>query len=216
MVINAVCTTNIIKNINEPLDYYDIKPTDLILNDDQKEMIIGTLNNSNKAFVGMTLQFEDPVIIKYAIMCYVKINNIYLKNVVENDIKTAFAKYFMKLKDNVQFIAKSDLVTVGLNSNPEIESFDINIISGLAEETYFKGYHYKYELKLVNVFKCLSYIFGVVSIFTCFIYYISILFGVLGIIASIITRQIKNNKGFKYSLYGLILTISIIILYVKY
>ena len=68
------------------------------------------------------------------------------------------------------------------------------------------------ELKLVNVFKCLSYIFGVVSIFTCFIYYISILFGVLGIIASIITRQIKNNKGFKYSLYGLVLTISIIIL----
>ena len=150
MVINAVCTTNIIKNINEPLEYYDVKPTDLILNDDQKEMIIGTLNNSNKAFVGMTLQFEDPVIIKYAIMCYVKINNIYLKNVVENDIKTAFAKYFMNLKDNVQFIAKSDLVTVGLNSNPEIESFDINIISGLAEETYFKGYHYKYELKLVN------------------------------------------------------------------
>lgn len=68
------------------------------------------------------------------------------------------------------------------------------------------------ESKLISVFNCLSYIFGVVSIFTCFIYYISILFGCLGIIAAMISKQVKKNKGFKYSLYGLILTISIVLL----
>ena len=66
--------------------------------------------------------------------------------------------------------------------------------------------------KLVMVFKNLSIIFGVISIFTCYIYYIAVLFGVLGIICSMIARQIKNNKGFKYSLYGLIITLSILLL----
>lgn len=150
MIINAVCTSNVLDNITEYADYYNLKPSDLVINNDQKQMIISTLNNSNKAFVGMTLEFKDPIIRSYAIICYVKIKNIYLKSVVEEDIKVAFAKYFINLKDNVQFIAKSDLITIGLNASTEIESFDLNIISGLAEDTYYKGYYYKYELKLIN------------------------------------------------------------------
>lgn len=66
--------------------------------------------------------------------------------------------------------------------------------------------------KLKLVFNCLSIIFGVISIVTCFKPYLSILFGCLGVICVFITKQIKNNKGLKYSIYGIIFTLSILLL----
>lgn len=139
-----------INEIKEYDQYYNLKPKDLLLNDNQKEMIINTLNNSNKAYAGMTLHFEDPIIRRYAIQCYIKIKDTYQKSVVKQDLRDAFARYFMNLKDNIQFIPKSDLVQLAVDCNENIESFDCNIISDLAEQTFKKGYYYKYELKLVN------------------------------------------------------------------
>lgn len=150
MMINAVCMSTAINDISEYNDYYNLKPSDLLLNDDQKTMIINTLNNSNKAYAGMTLRFEDPIIRRYALQCYVKVKDTYQKTVVKQDLKDAFAKYFMGLSDNVQFIPKSDIVQIAIDSNENIESFDCNIISELAEQTYKDGYYYKYELKLIN------------------------------------------------------------------
>ena len=66
--------------------------------------------------------------------------------------------------------------------------------------------------KLKVVFNNLSIILGIISIVTCFKPYLSILFGCLGIICVFITKQVKNNKGFKYSLYGIIFTLSILLL----
>ena len=56
----------------------------------------------------------------------------------------------MKLFNNVHFIPKSDLIKQILDNNSSIKSIDIDIISELAEQTYYKGYYNKYELRLVN------------------------------------------------------------------
>lgn len=64
------------------------------------------------------------------------------------------------------------------------------------------------------VFKNLSIIFGVISIITCIWYYIALISGILGLICAIVTKQIKNNKGFKYCLTGIIITL--IVLLVKF
>ena len=61
------------------------------------------------------------------------------------------------------------------------------------------------------VFKNLSIIFGIISIITCLVYYVSLIAGVLGLICAIVTKQVKNNKGFKYSLSGIIVTIVVLI-----
>ena len=150
MIINAVCMSTAINDINELNDYYKLTPDSLKLTEAQKAMVVNTLNNSNKTYAGMTLRFEDPVVRRYALQCYVKVKDTYQKSVVEQNIKDAFANYFMNLKDNVQFIPKSDLVQVAVKSNEDIESFDCNIISELAEQAYKDGYYYKYELKFVN------------------------------------------------------------------
>ncbi len=79
----------------------------------------------------------------------------------------------------------------------------LNVKKEVKEE---KNNHY------LEVFKNLSIIFGIISIVTCFVYYISLIFGILGLICSIVTKQIKNNKGFKYSIYGISLTLGILLL----
>ena len=66
--------------------------------------------------------------------------------------------------------------------------------------------------KLIKVFNYLAMIFGIVSIVTCIFFYVSIISACLGIICVFITKQIKNNKGLKYSIYGIIIAFSVLIL----
>lgn len=150
MTVWATCTTNVIENLKEVNDYYNLKNSDFLLSSKQKNMIINTLENSKKSFAGITLKFQDPVIRRYAILCYIKLKSIYAKNTVENDVKEIFGRYFMSLNKSTQFIPKSDLVNLGSTCNENIESFDIDIISEMNETAYANGYYYKYSLKYDN------------------------------------------------------------------
>jgi len=150
MIINAVCTSNIMSTIKEYDDYYKLQPKDLILSENYKAMILNTLNNTNKAWAGITLNFEDPAIRRFGIICYLKTSNVYSRSLVEEHIKNAIAAYFISLNDNTLFIPKSDIITAILNSDSEIISIDIDFISELAEECFKTGYYYTKELKLIN------------------------------------------------------------------
>lgn len=150
MCVTATCLSNKAREVSGVDEYYDLDPKTLLLSENQKEMITETLSNSKKTFAGVTLKFQDPIIRRYAIICYVKIDNIYNKETARIGIRTTLANYFMKLFNNVQFIAKSDLIKQILDNNSCIKSIDMDIVSELAEQTYANGYYNKYELKLVN------------------------------------------------------------------
>lgn len=146
MIVWAACTTNAIENLKEIQDYYKLNNDDFLLNTKQKDMIINTLENSKKSFSGITLKFQDPIIRRFAVFCYIKIKTPYAKDSVENDVREIFAKYFMSINDSTQFISKSDLVNLGSTCNENIEAFDIDIISEASEFAAVNGYYYKYEL----------------------------------------------------------------------
>lgn len=142
--------------INNTIDKYfnsDIKQ--FFLNDNQKEMIIDTLNNSNKAFAGVTIKFQDPIMRKFAMICYVKAKSMYNQEDIKDNIKNTVAEYFINLKTNTQFIAKSDLIKAITEADDNIEAIDFNFISELAENTFYKGYYDKYYLLYAN--KAYSY-----------------------------------------------------------
>jgi hypothetical protein len=80
----------------------------------------------------------------------VKIDNVYNKETVKSQIRTALASYFINTTNNTQFIAKSTLVTQCLNASSNIVALDMDIISNVAEETYYNGYYNRYELIMVN------------------------------------------------------------------
>lgn len=148
--VTATCLQKIENNVKNIDDYYNLSEDKILLTEEQKSMILTSLNNSQKTFAGISVKFQDPIIRKFAFICYVKSKNIYNNDSISNDIKNLLGKYFMSIMTDGQFIPKSTLIKYILDNNSEIESLDIDIISDLAEQTYYNGYYYKYELKLIN------------------------------------------------------------------
>ena len=147
MTIYATCISNILNDISSIDEYYKVtykKNTDegILITNEQKLMIQNTLKNSNKSFAGLTLKFQDPEIRRFAIICYVKAKSVYAKQDIEESISIVLGNYFMNLKEDCKFIAKSDLINIGSLCNDNIESFDIDIISELGEDTFAKGFYY--------------------------------------------------------------------------
>lgn len=150
MCVTATCLRNIKNELYDAETYYAFDTKKLLLESNQKEMIIETLKNSNRAFAGVTLKFQDPVIRKYAVVCYVKPDNVYNRELIKNSINVSLANYFLNVFEDVQFIAKSDLLKKIMNDCENIKAIDLDIISELGENTYRDGYYDKYELRFIN------------------------------------------------------------------
>lgn len=150
MYVIASCTKNVIPHLTELTDYYSLTEKDILLNEEEKEMIINTLENSKRTFAGTTLKFEDPVIRRFAIVCYVKLNDNFERETVKENIKNYVAKYFINNITNTQFIAKSDIIKYILDNIPQIKSIELSILSGMYEESYINNFYYEYEFKEIN------------------------------------------------------------------
>lgn len=150
MEVIATCMKNVTDAIDSVDDYFNLTDKDLVLSDDEKEMIITTLDNSRRSFAGITLKFQDPVIRKFAIICYVKIDNTYDKESVANQIKDLLAQFFISNLTDTQFIAKSKLIELLTTNIDKIRAVDMTIYSEMAEQAFYNGYYMKYNYKLVN------------------------------------------------------------------
>lgn len=150
MKVYASCLANVDDKISDISNYFTLSDKDLLLTDDQKEMIQTTLSNSNRSFGGVVLEFQDPIIRKFAIICYVKPTDNYNKDKVELEVKQTLARFFINNTEGTQFIAKSDLILEITDSVDNIRSISIDIISGLAEKTFKDGYYYKYVQQYIN------------------------------------------------------------------
>ena len=150
MNISVTCLSNIKNTIKDIEDYYSMNTEDMKLTSYQKEMIINTLENSNKTFAGLTLNFVDPIIRKFAFICYVKIDNVYNKDTAISSIRKLLGEYFMNLSNEVLFISKSELISMITNNVECIQAIDLDIISEYGEQAYFNNYYEKYELNYLN------------------------------------------------------------------
>lgn len=150
MYIIAACLSDAISNVISVDKYFNLNKQSLFITDDQKDQITNTLSLSNRTFAGVTLKFINPIIRRFAAICFIKIDDNYNKEVVKESIKQTLGNYFINLPDNTLEIYKSDLIYEVLNNCPEIKSFDLTLVSELAEETYEKSYYEKYELVLSN------------------------------------------------------------------
>lgn len=146
LVVNAVCITNFIDNISDYTKYFSAYDDNIVyLSDYQKSIIKTTLNNSNKTFAGISFNFIDPIIYKYAILVYLKVDKSYNREVVNSEISKLIADYFMNLKPNTVFVAKSDVIKYILDNVTYLDSIDISFISDINENAKYNGYYYAYE-----------------------------------------------------------------------
>lgn len=150
MTVTASCLSNALGKIQDPEDYLDLDISKLLLTDAQKDMVKLSIKNSGKAFAGIKFAFTDPVIRRYAGICYVKLAEDSGRDAAKANIRNAIAKYFMNIPESTIFIPKSDLISVVLKSDANIKSFDIDIISETAENAWNDGYWIKYTQRMVN------------------------------------------------------------------
>ena len=150
LTIVASCLRNKTNEITEPEEYLELESKDLLITDREKEMVITALSNSNNTFTGMSFEFQDPIICKFAMICYVKIASTYNRELTKTNIRNAVASYFMGLPENTQFISKSDIINTVTDADSNIESFDFDFISELNENAYNDGYYIEYKQRVVN------------------------------------------------------------------
>lgn len=148
IIISALTNYYIANNNME--NYFITDINKFYLDDHQKRIIFETLNNSNKTLTGVSVKFQDPVIRKYALLCYIKLNTVYNQDDVKENIQNIIANYFVSLDKNVQFISKADIIKEIMDNDDNIEALDITFISELAEQTFYDGYYNKYYLQYIN------------------------------------------------------------------
>lgn len=126
--------------------YYTIDENDLYLSTDQKNMILATLNNSKHSIAGFNAEFINPLIRKYSIVCYIKPNSTYNKDIISDRVKSLLLDYFINIKYDVNFISKSDLINLILNNDTDnlIQSIDLNFISEYNEMAYASQEYIEY------------------------------------------------------------------------
>ena len=143
--------------ISDPTDYLELDEKNMLLTDNQKSMIIHALEQSNKAFVGTSLAFIDPIIRKYSVICYIKLSTSSIKDSIKLSISNSISNYFMSLPTNTLFISKSDLISYVTKNTNGLLSFDLDFISEADELARYRGYWYKKELQFTSS-KDLTYV----------------------------------------------------------
>ena len=144
--VTGMCLKNIKNNIKDNTDYYNITKNDVLLTEHEKDMIISSLNNSNKLYAGIQFSLQDPIIRQYAMICYVKlVDHSINRSQVEHNIESSVADYFLNIQSTKQFIPKTDIILKVIEDNSDtIESFQFDFISEMAETA--KPYHSPVEI----------------------------------------------------------------------
>lgn len=150
MKVIAVCTSNKITDVKDTKEYFGLNVKDLYLSNDYKDQIITALTNSNRVFAGISLEFYDPIFIRYAAICIVKVKDRYNTDFVKEQIRELLGQYFINMPEGVQTIYKSEIITNIMNNISEVESFDIQFISEKAEFAYKNNYYNKVTIDYIN------------------------------------------------------------------
>lgn len=152
LAVTGMCLKNFKNNIKDNTDYYDIPDDEILLTDHEKNMILSSINNSNKLYAGIQFSLQDPIIRKYAIICYVKLTDSSInRSQVQHAIESSIAEYFLNIQSTKRFISKTDIIMKVMNDNGDyIESFQFDFISEMAETAKHTGYYTQYKHQLVN------------------------------------------------------------------
>ncbi len=145
--VTAVCMKNTNALISDTLDYYNVSKEDMTLTDYEKTIVKTAMENSGKMFAGASFEIADPVIRRFAAVCYVKLNqDATSRDSVTERVRRAFAEYFMAISGSARFIPKSDIISkVVTDCADVVASFDFDFISEANEQAYASGSFVKYK-----------------------------------------------------------------------
>ena len=147
LVINSLILKNYKNNIGNGLDYFNLKESDFILNDNQKNSIKNYIEKSGSQLAGITYNIYDPELCKYALYIYVKYDQSHYNNeYIEARIREQIGMIFGNLKDN-KFVSKSDIINSLTTNIDGIKSLNLYFLSEKNERALQEGQYIKNTFK---------------------------------------------------------------------
>ncbi len=130
LVVNAMCIKNYNQKISTGTDYFTLTSSDFLLSDDQKESIKSSIEDSGMQYGGVTFNFIDPELMKYAVYVYVRMKSdvSYNKTEVTTSIKSSIGEFFKEVYSDI-YIPKSDIIYQIKSDISDIDGVDLYIIS---------------------------------------------------------------------------------------
>lgn len=134
LIVHSIILRNYAQLLENGSDYFNLKLSDLLLTESQKNSIQQCIQNSGQQLVGVTHKIVDPKICKYACYVYLKMKDTqYDKNSVEQAIRNAIGEFFTDINSDY-FIPKSNLIKVIKESSSYIDGVDLYFLSEKNEE----------------------------------------------------------------------------------
>lgn len=144
LIVTSLITNNI-KRLNK--DYFDLKVSDFVLSENQKQSIITHIDNTGQQLAGSVFNIIDPELCKYCMYVYVKMKNgTYDQNEVSSKIRSLVGGFFMEL-NNDYFIPKSDIVHLLKTNIETIDGINIYMLSEANEKALIEGEYINKEYK---------------------------------------------------------------------
>lgn len=147
--VNSLIIKNYTSNIKDGKDYFNLKKSDFILSDRQKQTIINCINNSGHQLAGVTYNIFDPDIYRYAMYVYVKLKSSESdQNFISDKIRQVVGDFFSNIPSDL-YIPKSDIVKIIKDNIQEIDGVDIYFLSEQNELALIQNKYTKKE-KIFN------------------------------------------------------------------
>ena len=121
LIVNTLAMKNYKLNLDQDIDYFNLREEDFLLSHEQKQSIINAVTSSGNQLAGITYNIINPEICKYFLTVYIKMkSDKYDRLYTENAIKNSVAKFFANIVSD-QFIPTSDIERTLLD---EVEGID--------------------------------------------------------------------------------------------
>lgn len=148
--INSLIIKNFQNNLDSGIGYFDLHEQDFILSDEQKMSILNSIQRSGQQVIGSNINIIDPVITKYAIYIYIKLNSgEYDTNYISTQIRTLLGEFFSNLYSD-RFVPKSDISKLIRDNVDGVDGVNVYILSEWNESALIDGHYTKRNSSGVN------------------------------------------------------------------
>lgn len=132
-------TPKILKYVENPIDYFSIPMSQIILSNDYKTAINNYIIKSERQLITTELRYVDGTVTKYVLNVYVRIFDDIPEQIISTNIQNACATYFLN-NTRRDRIPKSDLIKI-IENVDGVDSVNVSFISERNELAILQGFY---------------------------------------------------------------------------
>lgn len=139
-------TPKILKYIENPLDYYSLPTSKIVLSSDYENAILEYIIKSQRQLVSTELKFVKGIVTKYVANVYLRIFDDVPESLIISTIHDSIANYFLE-NTRRDRIPKSDLIKVVENISG-VDSVNFSFTSERNEKAIIDGFYIKNGVRI--------------------------------------------------------------------